>query len=84
MPEWPVLVPASPRTHVTPVDIPDGPAPVLWPYLLHSVKQQVGNINRTKGCVLSRSQKQWIGELNEQYFVCFKTWWHDIKTGLSN
>lgn len=38
-PEWPVPAPASPQTHVSPSDIPDGPAPALWPYRLHSAKQ---------------------------------------------
>lgn len=31
-PEWPVPALASPQTHVSPFDIPDGPAPILWPY----------------------------------------------------
>lgn len=31
---------ASLQTHATPVDIPDGPAPALWPYWLHSAKQE--------------------------------------------
>lgn len=47
MPEWPVPAPASPQTHVALFDIPGGPAPVLWPFQLHSVNQ-VGDTTGTR------------------------------------
>lgn len=31
-PEWHVPALASLQTHAMPFDIPDGPAPALWPY----------------------------------------------------
>lgn len=31
---------ASLQTHARPADTPDGPAPALWPYWLHSAKQE--------------------------------------------
>lgn len=58
-PEWPVPAPASPQTHVTPFDIPDGRGPALWPYWLHSAKQQVGDITGKMGYIHSISQEQW-------------------------